>query len=205
MNMSLGVTRKINAGVYAIFLLVTVLVLSGCGTAMKPEDFKSYEPRLTLETFFDGQVKAWGMFEDRFGKVRRQFVVDIDGTWDGRQLVLDEHFRYADGETDRRIWTITKIDDHTYSGTADDVIGIARGKTYGNALNWAYVMNLKVGDGTWKVDFDDWMFLQPDGVLLNRATVRRWGITIGTVTLAFLRNDARQEIAGRGYMRAAAE
>jgi hypothetical protein len=173
----------------ATLIALSLFVLSACGTAMKAEDFANSQPRLEIETFFAGKVKAWGMFEDRFGKVRRQFTVDIDGTWDGRQLVLDERFLYSDGERERRVWTIVKTGEHTYTGTAGDVIGTAQGKSYGNALNWAYDMNLKVDDGTWKVSFDDWMFLQPDGVLLNRAVVRRWGIVIGSVTLAFARAD----------------
>ena len=173
----------------AALIALSLVAISACGTAMKPEDFANTQPRLEIESFFDGKVRAWGIFEDRFGKVRRQFTVDVDGTWDGRQLVLDEHFLYSDGERERRIWTITKTGEYTYTGTAGDVIGTAQGKSSGNALNWSYDMNLKVGDDTWKVRFDDWMFLQPDGVLLNRAVVRRWGIVIGSVTLAFARAE----------------
>ena len=173
----------------AALVALSLGAVSACGTAMKPEDFASSQPRLEIERFFNGKVKAWGIFEDRFGKVRRQFTVDIQGTWDGRQLVLDERFLYSDGERQQRIWTIDKSGEHNYTGTAGDVIGVAQGKSYGNALNWTYDMNLKVGDDTWKVRFDDWMFLQPGGVLLNRAVVRRWGIVIGSVTLAFARED----------------
>lgn len=153
---------------------------------MKPEDFVDATPRFQPEIYFDGKVKAWGVFEDRFGKLRRQFTVDIDGSWDGKQLVLDEHFLYSDGEKQRRVWTIEKIDTHTYTGKAGDVIGTAQGRSFGNALRWTYDMDLKVGDGLWRVSFDDWMFLQPGGVLINRAVVRRWGIEIGTVTLSFI-------------------
>ncbi len=152
---------------------------------MKPEDFKDAKPALVIEEYFGGKTRAWGMFEDRFGDLRAQFIVDIDGHWDGKQLVLDEDFTYADGRKDRRVWRIIRIDKHRYEGTAADVIGVATGRTYGNVLNWQYNMNLKVGDNSYRVHFDDWMFLQPDGVLLNRARVRKWGIDIGEVTLAF--------------------
>jgi hypothetical protein len=104
-----------------------------------------------------------------------------------KTIVLDEQFQYRDGERDRRVWTITKTDDHTYEGRADDVIGVAKGESYGNALNWRYDMDLKVGEGTLRVHFNDWMFLQPSGVLLNRARVSKLGIEIGTVTLAFMK------------------
>jgi len=167
-----------------IVLLVSAVLVGGC-TGMKVTDFERTMPRLLIEKYFAGSTRAWGLFEDRFGNVRRQFVVDIEGEWNGRVLTLDEHFLYDDGERDRRVWKIEKTGDHTYKGTAGDVIGQATGASYGNALNWQYDMDLKVGDGSWRVAFDDWMFLQSDGVLLNRATVTKLGFEIGTVTLAF--------------------
>ena len=96
---------------------------------------------------------------------------------------------YADGEKDRRIWSIKKVNDNTYTGTAPDIIGTAQGQAFGNALNWVYEMDLKVGSGSWRVKFDDWMFLQPGGVLLNRATVTKYGLQLGIVTLSFSRVD----------------
>ncbi len=169
----------------AIFYLVTgILFLTGCGT-MKPEDFKGKSPELDIFEYFSGESRAWGLFEDRFGKVRRQFTVDIRGRVSDDTLVLEEDFLYDDGERARRVWTITRTAENTFSGRAGDVVGEAIGIASGNALNWTYQMNLKVGDGTWRVAFDDWMFLQPDGVLMNRARVKRFGIEIGWVTLFF--------------------
>ncbi len=168
--------------------LFAVVLLNGCKT-MKPSDFQGTTPRLVIEDYFSGRTQAWGIFEDRFGALRRQFTVDIDGTWDGETLVLDEHFEYSDGETDRRVWKITKTGANTYEGRADDVIGVATGEARGNALNWRYDMDLKVGDGSWRVHFNDWMFLQPSGVLLNRARVSKLGLEIGTVTLAFMKTS----------------
>ncbi|MQX37164.1 DUF3833 family protein [Roseospira navarrensis] len=165
-------------------LLVTATTLTGCGN-MKPDDFADAEPKLVLEEYFPGKTYAWGIFVDRFGNLRRQFQVEIDGTWDGTTLTLDEHFDYADGEKDRRVWRITRTGENTYEGRADDIIGVANGTIAGNALNWSYDMNLKVGDSTWKVHFNDWMWLQPGDVLINRATVTRWGFELGTVTLFF--------------------
>ena len=169
--------------------MLVALVLTGC--TMKASDFEGATPRLTVEEYFLGETQAWGLFEDRFGNLRRQFVVDIEGKMDGDVLILDERFKYADGETDRRVWRIRKIDEHNYEGRADDVIGVARGESYGNVLNWSYDMNLAVGESTYKVHFNDWMYLQPDGVLLNRATVSKWGFTIGEVTLAFTKNGGK--------------
>ncbi|AWB08686.1 DUF3833 domain-containing protein (plasmid) [Azospirillum humicireducens] len=153
---------------------------------MKVEDFAGNGPELRIERYFAGRTHAWGLFEDRFGTLRRSFTVVIDGHWDGRELTLDERFDYADGETDRRIWRIVRTGEGLYEGRADDVIGKAVGRSAGNALNWTYEMALKVGGGRWRVRFDDWMWLQPGDALINRANVYRWGVWIGTVSLFFL-------------------
>ncbi len=152
---------------------------------MTVDDFASQTPELRIEDYFDGHTRAWGLFEDRFGKVRRQFTVDLNGRRDGDELVLDESFVYSDGETDNRVWRIKALGDGRYEGRAGDVDGIATGRAAGNALNWRYRLNLKVGDSTWLVSFDDWMFLQPGGVMINRAHMSKWGIEIGSVTLFF--------------------
>ncbi|WP_035693582.1 DUF3833 domain-containing protein [Azospirillum halopraeferens] len=162
---------------------------------MEPSDFAGRTPELRIEDYFAGHTRAWGLFEDRFGTVRREFTVDIRGTRNGRELVLEEDFVYADGETQRRVWRIVATGDGTYEGRADDVIGVATGRAAGNALNWRYEMDMAVGDGTWRVAFDDWMFLQPGGVLINRAHLSRWGVWIGTVSLFFQPQPARQDAA----------
>ncbi len=170
---------------YPLWLAAAVLLLTaGCGN-MNPKQFEGREPRLLIEEYLAGKSRAWGLFEDRFGNLRREFVVDIDGTWDGQTLTLVEDFLYSDGETEQRIWTIRKLDENRYEGTADDVIGTAEGVSYGNALNWRYTLALKVGDSIWNVRFDDWMFLQQDDVLINRARVTRFGFEIGEVTIFF--------------------
>lgn len=179
------------------------LLLSGCQD-MRIEDFKGREPKLDLFQYFDGTSRAWGIFEDRFGRVRREFTVDIVGRREGADgLVLEEDFVYADGERERRVWRLKRTAPGTYEGRADDVIGTAQGRAEGNALNWRYTLALKVGTSTWNVDFNDWMFLQPDGVLINRARVSKWGLEIGQVTLSFQRAGARAALLATGYADAA--
>jgi hypothetical protein len=172
-----------------ILLVAGTLILSGC-SAMKLDDYAQQTPALILEDYFAGETRAWGFFSDRFGNVKRRFQVTITGTLVGDELTLDERFVYDNGATERRVWTIQRRGANHYQGRAGDVIGTAEGHTRGNALNWQYHMNLPVGDRTWKVHFDDWMFLQPDQVLLNQATVSKWGITLGRVNLFFSKTAA---------------
>jgi len=185
-------------------MLIAATALMGCNS-MKPEDFAGREPQLLIEDYFDGRTKAWGLFQDRFGTLRRQFEVDINGTWDGETLTLVEDFVYDDGEIEQRVWRITKTDEHGYVGQADGVIGQAVGEAYGNALNWRYKFALKVGDDTWTVTFDDWLFLQNDGVLINRAAVTKFGILLGEVTLFFRKPPNSQANGAFGGLSVAAE
>jgi len=182
---------------------VSILLFMGACQSMRIEDFKGTTPTLVLEEYFDGQSRAWGIFEDRFGNLRREFVVDITGTWDGTTLTLDERFDYADGEKDQRIWRIEKVSEDRYVGRADDILGTAKGRIAGKAFTWSYEMNLQIQGREVKVAFDDWMFLQSDGVLVNRAKVTKFGIELGTVTIFFKRNGEQKAETGNGAREAA--
>ena len=63
---------------------------------MKPIDFKDQKPRLIIEDYLSGKVKAWGILQNRSGKVIRQFSADLNGKWDGKHLILDETFNWSD-------------------------------------------------------------------------------------------------------------
>lgn len=177
-----------------LMAMLALVVVTGC-SSMDVRDFADGQPRLVLEEYFVGQTRAWGLFEDRSGTLLRQFVVDIEGTWDGEELVLDEHFTYADGEKERRVWRIVRTSEHSYEGRASDIVGVAKGLAYGNAVHWRYDLDLKVDGDAWRVHFDDWMFLQPGGVLMNRSRVSKWGFDIGEVTLVFQRMDQDPQAA----------
>jgi len=38
---------------------------------------------------------------------------------------------------------------------------------------------------TWNVEFDDWMYLIDERVMLNRATMSKFGVRLGEVLLSF--------------------
>ncbi len=154
---------------------------------MKLEDYKHKKPILKLEEYFNGKTIARGVFEDRFGNIKKSFKVFIDGNWDGTYLILKEDFIYDDGTKDYREWKLKKNQNNpnSYSGYADGVIGTASGSVSGNAFNWKYGFKLKVGKSTVNVKFDDWMFLQEDSYLINIAKVKKLGFTLGRVILFF--------------------
>ena len=42
---------------------------------------------------------------------------------------------------------------------------------------------------TYEVQFDDWMYQMDDKVMLNRATMSKFGIELGEVLLSFRKRD----------------
>ena len=145
-------------------------------------------PLLRLEDYFAGHTRAWGIFQDRFGKLKRQFEVEIHGDWNGDEFQLTEDFVYDDGQTECRIWRIRPEGRSGYCGTAQDVVGQARGRVTGNQLHWRYRFSLQIGARRLLVDFDDRMFLQSDGKLINRARVTKFGVLLGEATIVFAKD-----------------
>jgi hypothetical protein len=159
--------------------------LAGCASAPTPADYAAEKPVLDLKTYFNGPLVAHGIFTDRSGKVARRFTVQMTGTWQGNEGTLDERFTYSDGKTERRVWRLTDLGNGRWKGRADDVVGEAAGQAAGNALNWAYTLRLPVDGTVYEVQFDDWMYLVDEKVMLNRAVMSKFGIRLGEVTLSF--------------------
>ena len=174
----------------SILLIIFLFLTTNCSqnSAMKPEDFKNKEPRLIIENYLSGNVKAWGVLQNRSGKVTRQFSADLNGQWDGKKLILDEKFNWNDGEIQTRQWKINKIDEHNYEGTASDVVGTAKGFSYGPAFKFEYVLLVPVKGKEIKITFDDWIFKQDERVAINRATMTKFGFKVAELTVMFVKN-----------------
>ncbi len=157
-------------------------MLCGC-TSNNMDYYKGTTPKASLEEFFNGPIKGWGVVQDWKGRVVTRFDVDMIGTWDDNTGTLVEKFTYYDGKTQERTWTITKKPDGTYEGRAHDILDHADGKIEGTAINWKYRMDLPVGGKTYRLTFDDWMWQMNDGVILNRSYLKKFGITVAELTL----------------------
>ena len=165
-------------------------VLAGCTGKPSLDDPALSDRELELEEFFDGDLVAYGQFQDIFGTVRRQFKVAIKGDWNGERLRLQEDFVYEDGSTEQRVWTLVKTGPETWRGTAPGVIGQATGTEKSDRFNWTYTIDLPVpsADGTTettRVSFDDWMWKLSDDRMFNRAYMKKYGVDIGDVSISF--------------------
>lgn len=172
-----------------LLAFASMLFAAGCAS-VDPQIYAKEKPALDLKRYFNGTLIGHGMFTDRGGQVQRRFVVTIKASWKGDVGTLDEDFVWSDGAKERRIWTLAPVPGAAgrWTGTAADVIGEASGRVAGNALNWTYKFDLKSAEGKrYKIDFDDWMVLIDEGVMLNRAVMRFWGFKVGEILISFAR------------------
>ncbi len=165
-------------------IAATAIFLAACA-GPDPAKYVDQKPALDLKQYFNGTIMGHGMVQGRNGQVDRRFVVRIEASWNGDQGVLDETFDWSDGEKQRRVWKLTQVAPGRFIGKADDVVGEAIGEIYGNALRWRYTLEVPFRDSTINLDFDDWMLLIDNKVMLNRAVFSKWGIRMGEVTLSF--------------------
>lgn len=172
--------KKIN------LVLSFICLLTGC-TSTQVQDYKNEKPLLVLEDYLNGSLEAHGFFQDRKGLIVKRFKVLMKGTWTGNSGILEEDFEYSDGTKSRRVWKLKKDSEGKYTGTASDVVGEAKGESAGNAFHWKYTMDLPVGEKTYHVQFDDWMYLMDSGIMMNKSKMSKFGFDLGEVTLVFLK------------------
>ena len=173
-------------------VVVVLLALAGCSSSIKGEDYENISPAFDIEAFFDGNVIAWGIVQDRSGAVVQRFIVNIDAYQKDGNLILDETFEYGVGEgPEKRIWTLTKNANGTYTGSADDIAGDARGVSHGNAFNFVYEMDLAVSGSTYRVNFDDWFWAFDENTMMNRSYIKKFGITFAEVTIFMQRQESK--------------
>ncbi|UTW54760.1 DUF3833 domain-containing protein [Kordiimonas sp. SCSIO 12610] len=166
------------------FILFILFLVSACSGSIDGKNYEQTGQPFDLFTFFEGDVKAWGIVQDRDGNLLQRFEVDIKGKIDGNTLTLDETFYYSIGNgPTERTWTISKQIDNTYTGSATDIPGPASGKGFGNAFNWRYNMDLPVDNTSYNVTFDDWIWAFDEDRIINRSYIKKFGIVWSDVTI----------------------
>ena len=95
---------------------------------------------------------------------------------------------YSDPSILETIGDFEKIDDHNYLGSASDVVGKAKGTSYGSVFKFEYNLNIPLKGKNIKIRFDDWIFKQDNKVAINRATLTKFGFKVGELTVFFMKN-----------------
>lgn len=158
--------------------------LLGCA-GPSVQDYAQRGPQLDLVQYFSGRSQAWGMVQQRGGKLLRHFHATIDGRLEDGKLVLDEHFVFDDGEKQQRVWTFTPVAPNHWLGQAGDVVGQANLYTAGNAVHMRYTLQVPVSGRIIHMKMDDWMFLLDENTLANRTSMRKFGIELAEITVFF--------------------
>lgn len=165
-----------------------IVLLSACGSA-KVQDYADVSPVLVPEVFFDGELTAHGVIKNRSGRVIRTFNADIKAYWRDGVGTLEEDFIFDDGETDRRVWTLTPDGPGRYRGTAGDVVGEGEVSVAGNSMFLDYVLRIPYGDSTLDIRIDDRMYLVNPNVLVNESAMKKFGLQVGQILLVIEKRD----------------
>jgi hypothetical protein len=171
---------------FSLFLLLPSLA-AAC--ALPPGVPREASPEaFVIERDLAGDTIARGEFSAING-VRRGFTAYLSGVRAGDTFTLSERFEYDDGEKDQKTWVLTLKGDGQYAGTREDVVGEAKGWQDGAAFRLAYDVRLPddKGEPGLRVHFQDVMVKTPAGVVLNRASVGKWGFQVATVKLEIRR------------------
>ena len=171
-----------------IYIAILATGLAACSSQMKISQYQQQLPKLDLQQYLNGNIKGYGIVQDGSGNVTKRFKFKGAGKWTGNDGKFYETITYSDGKVESRIWTLTKFSDSMYEAKTPDVIGKATINVAGNAMNWHYNMNVKVDDSTYKINFDDWMFLMNDGKMINRNYFHKFGVNVGELTM-FMEKD----------------
>lgn len=146
--------------------------------AQTPEDYDESFPGFELKEHLNGPMICEGVIYGPLGRVTSTFAADFNISWDGNKGVMDEVFRYNDGSTQTRQWRITEGSGGRFDLEADDVPGGGKGASRGHAVQMLYPIKLPEGSGGHVLTCMDWMYMTPDGTIMNRSQFRKFGIKV---------------------------
>jgi hypothetical protein len=163
-------------GIVALVLLVRARLASF--TAQHPDDYESRAPQFDIRDKLNGPIICEGVVFGPTGRVTSRFVADFEASWQGNTGTMTEVFHYDSGVVQNRKWTLTLGNDGTIQAEAPDVVGTGTGRQAGNAVQLNYRLRLPADAGGHVLDTVDWMYLMPNGTIMNRSQFRKYGIKV---------------------------
>ena len=158
-------------------------------TAQRTSDYAGQDPAFDLRTHLSGAIKCEGVIYGPTGRVATRFVGDFEAAWKGNRGVMTEYFLYDSGTTQTRQWQLQLGNDGRIRAEADDVIGTGRGQQEGPSVNLNYTIRLPREAGGHVLNVTDWMYLAPNGVIVNRSQFRKFGIKVAELVATMRRVD----------------
>lgn len=163
--------------------------------AQRPGDYAQGDRQFDLRTHLNGPVVCEGVIYGPLGRVSSRFEADFDVRWTGNTGVMKEHFRYDDGSTQDREWQLTLGNNGEIKATASDVVGTGTGIQSGSAVQLLYKYKLPAESGGHVLDAVDWMYLGPNGTIVNRSQFRKFGIQVAELVATIRPANVEQKAA----------
>lgn len=158
--------------------------------AQRPSDYaKQGGQAFDLRTHLNGPLICEGVIYGPMGRVTSRFVGEFDAQWDGNQGVMHEHFKYESGSEQHRHWTLTLGNDGRIRATAPDVVGEGEGRQSGASVQLRYRIRLPEDSGGHVLDTTDWMYLAPNGTIVNRSQFRKFGFKVAELVATMRRKE----------------
>ncbi|MEO9820265.1 MAG: DUF3833 family protein [Paracoccaceae bacterium] len=145
--------------------------------AQGPDDYADGQ-QFDIRQHLNGPMVCEGVIYGPTGRVSSRFVANFDISWDGNDGAMKEHFRYDDGTTRDRAWQLTVDDEGRILAKANDVVGVGEGIQKGSAVRLKYRFRLPDDAGGHILDTVDWMYLAPNGAIVNRSQFRKFGFKV---------------------------
>ncbi|TKZ20740.1 DUF3833 domain-containing protein [Shimia litoralis] len=176
--------------VLLILILVAIFIKSIFFSfrAQSAHDYAETGPLFVLQEHLSGSILSEGVIYGPTGKVTNSFVAQMTGAWDGNTGTLTEKFRYSNGVEQNRKWFLTAGPNSTFTATADDIVGVARGVISGSTASLSYKITLPKDAGGYTLNATDWMYLTENGVIMNKSEMRMFGIKVAEL-VATMRPD----------------
>ena len=147
-------------------------------SAQSPLDYANNDPQFDLREHLNGPIECEGVIYGPLGRVTSRFVGRFEATWEGNKGHMREEFRYDSGTIQNREWHLTLGNDGAIKAEAPDVIGAGSGAQNGSAVHLKYRIKLPQEAGGYVLDTIDWMYLAPNGSIVNRSQFRKFGIKV---------------------------
>ena len=158
--------------------------------AQRPQDYAAQEPQFDLRQHLNGPIKCEGVIYGPMGRVASRFTGDFEAHWDGNRGVMKEHFRYDSGNTQDREWRLELGNDGAIRAEADDLVGVGGGQQMGPTVQLTYRIRLPEDAGGHVLAVTDWMYLAPNGTVVNRSQFRKFGIKVAELVATMRKVDA---------------
>lgn len=143
-----------------------------------------------LRKHLNGPIACEGVIYGPLGRVASRFTGEFVANWDGNKGVMKEHFLYDSGSEQFREWHLTLGNDGRIRAEAADVVGTGQGVQSGPTVQLRYRIRLADDAGGHVLDTIDWMYLAPNGTIVNRSQFRKFGIKVGELVATMRRKEA---------------